>query len=531
MWSDDFFYKVFLEELNSLEMFRMGYISRHRDIPLDKEDPEIRRLIEALAFFSARIRLAGQRSILSVRRRLFQQFFPYLMTPLPSMAVISANPTGRLTEIVEVPSGFELVATTEDGRKGFFKTLFSCEVLPAQIERVYIIPFPNGYRLFIKIKAFYPIFKPLDRLSIFINHLNDFEASLKLYNLLEENLLKVSVSFEEKISETIEGIPCRFSFGSKEFDRLTKYFNPIEQERLYFHFPWQDLYLNIYLSEPRQQWESLFLIMDLSSKWPQNFRINKDVFNLFAIPIINLWDYDAEPIFCDGTKESFLIQHPEPEKEFELHSIKGVYEIEDSKINPIKPGLFSPRGTAFYEVEERVSKNGKRNHYLYLTFPDAFERPRVVNIEARWFQPWFSSVLFERIHVMPYRQMVEGISWDLVILPISHLRSSFWEKIESFLHLLTLVHKSFLEAEDILDILSALGSVENSPFKSLLDFLENVRLEKSVHGFDIKHIYWFKFSPTLTADPSLLKTFITHVQNVLDAWLSHSLVELKLESL
>ncbi len=112
---DEGLYKTFLEEMNALETFRIAYASLHPGVPLDREDPDVRRLIEAMALFSARTRLAGTRNITATGRRIFQQYFPFLLAPLPSMSILQAQPTRQLVETVFYPKGSEIAVSPESG--------------------------------------------------------------------------------------------------------------------------------------------------------------------------------------------------------------------------------------------------------------------------------------------------------------------------------------------------------------------------------------------------------------------------------
>ena len=71
---DDALYRSFLQEMEGLDAFRLAYRDRYPEAPLDREDPDVRRLIEAMALFSARTRLAAERHMSSTHRRMFQQF-------------------------------------------------------------------------------------------------------------------------------------------------------------------------------------------------------------------------------------------------------------------------------------------------------------------------------------------------------------------------------------------------------------------------------------------------------------------------
>ena len=55
-------YDEFLSELELLEKFRITYSGIHPFAPVERDDQDVQRMVEALAVFSARSRLAGERS-------------------------------------------------------------------------------------------------------------------------------------------------------------------------------------------------------------------------------------------------------------------------------------------------------------------------------------------------------------------------------------------------------------------------------------------------------------------------------------
>jgi len=55
MKTDDNLYKLFLEHMHDLENFRMSYAALHPATPLDREDPDVRRLTEAMTLQPAHI--------------------------------------------------------------------------------------------------------------------------------------------------------------------------------------------------------------------------------------------------------------------------------------------------------------------------------------------------------------------------------------------------------------------------------------------------------------------------------------------
>ena len=102
--------KAFLEELAALERFRVAYTGAYPKTPLSGEDPDVRRLLEGMAMFSARTRLAADRSLHRSILRIFRQHFSYLLGPLPAMAMLRAQPDEKsFVNKVDLPRGSEVL--------------------------------------------------------------------------------------------------------------------------------------------------------------------------------------------------------------------------------------------------------------------------------------------------------------------------------------------------------------------------------------------------------------------------------------
>ena len=136
MNADDTQYREFLEELHDLSDFRINYALDYPISKLDKEDPDVKRIIEALAFFGARTHLASLHSLEATHRRLYQQFFSYLLTPLAAMAIVQAKPTGHLTEVLVLPEGTELELQSEKDKIAMLCTTRPLRILPMRLVTV-----------------------------------------------------------------------------------------------------------------------------------------------------------------------------------------------------------------------------------------------------------------------------------------------------------------------------------------------------------------------------------------------------------
>ena len=529
---DEGLYKTFLEEMNALENFRIAYASLHPGVPLDREDPDVKRLLEALALFSARTRLAGIRNISATNRRIFQQYFPYLLTPLPAAGILQALPTRQLAEPVLFPKGSEITLAPESGGPAIFQTLGDLRILPITLAKFSMLLMPdNCFRLALHLKASFPRNEEIGQISFFINHLNNYEASQRVLFNLKHHLRKASVLFDEKVTETSPGLACDVSFGMAQDD--DDHGHPLQKERLFFHFPWQELFLNIQVPETAGTWSDLTVCLDLSSGWPRNLVLNQDVFQLFAIPIVNRRQAMSQPIVCDGTQESYAIRHPDMESGFDLHSVRGVYEVTKEGMTFVKPGILSGSAPS-YETEELTDSQGRKHHYLKLHFPTAFEKPRTIVTDALWFQPRFTDRISQKLTVSPYSRSTVGLKWNLLVNPVPHAENLFQDSIEGFLHFLTMTNRETLNRDDLLDVLQVMGVMRQRQFQTLCELLFDVRIEKfplqDTHfSGQLKHRYTLCFRAYDPSREPLMEIFLAHVEAILNVWISDVKIEVQKE--
>lgn len=521
---DDALYRSFLQEMEGLDAFRLAYRDRYPEAPLDREDPDVRRLIEAMALFSARTRLAAERHMSSTHRRMFQQFFPWLMTPLPSMGVVQAKPTAKLAEPLSLPGGTVLGVYPEGGNTALFETLHPLNLLPVEVKEVHAARAEAGEtRLKITLSANYPRNDIIGRISLFINHLGDYGTSLSIYSGLARHIKGARVEFGEN------EMPCEVSFG--EPDTGPETLHPLEKERLFFHFPWQELFIHVDVPQPETSWQKFTITFDLDAGWGGGVNLSRELFYLFAVPVINIREDRARPAICEGTKETVLLMHPDMEKGYRLHSVKGVFEVTQDGLSPIDPNILSDSAPS-WESQEEVGNDGKRSHHLNIHFPEAFEEPRTISITGKWIQPWFSDVVGQRHDVSPWSRETAGVSWAFAEEPVAHGESPLHLNEDAFLRFLTLTNRATLSKNDLNEILLALGLDHKSSFAPVMRLLEDVRAEilaRQMKGSGvITCVYTFDFSEYGEGLAPLVDVFMKHVGTILDAWVASVQVEVRL---
>lgn len=529
----DKLYRSFLDAMNDLESFRMAYMSEQASVTVDRDDPDVRRLTEAIAFFSARTHMAGLHNIRDSRLRLFQQFFPFLLSPIPSMGILQAEPTAQFQEKAALPKGMDFVAASAAGNTAMYRTIEDLTILPVKLEDARLILMPaKGFRLLISFKSMYQRRDEIGKLSLHLDYLNDYKTSLYLMDNLKEALKNAFITFEDLVDETTRGTPCTVSFGNDhQKDATEPLMHPMQESRFFFHFPAQDLFMHINVPEVRTSWDKFTICIDLSDKWPSELIINKDVFKPFAVPVENRKTASSEPVVFDGTKEKITIRHPEKDARYELQTIKGVYQVRNGTTSPLRPGILSG-GEGSYEVEYNMDDDHKRHNYILLHYPTAFIDPVTITIEAEWIQPGFSDQLSQKVNFKPYSRHIPGINWQQTPKMTGHGPNRLNRQMDSLLSLLALRHKSKPDYNDIVIILETLGSVSQGPFKQIMALFKDVRVEEAriqkSSGSALKYIYHLIF---LECEPSMscmVKTFAGQVEKILDNWISQARVETRI---
>jgi len=215
----------------------------------------------------------------------------------------------------------------------------------------------------------------------------------------------------------------------------------------------------------------------------------------------------------------------------------GVYEINDRKrMVPMKPGVISG-GVGSYEIDQNVVQERlTRSVWLLPHFPEAFQFPRTVVVDALWLQPWYSDALNQRQQLQLYDRTLVGLKWDWLGAVKPHAENPLLKQADAFTHLFTLTHKSVLNEEDIGSLLRALGTVRTGEFQVLLPVLGGGRVEtmpqrRSARDGLIRHVYHLllkEYDPVLRP---LLETFAQHMERILDIWISDATIEVRMEAM
>jgi type VI secretion system protein ImpG len=371
---DEALFREFLVEVQALDDFRNDYKLRYDFEALGREDQDVQRLIEAMAFYCARTRGGVERAMHRYKLRALEQLFPHLLSPMPAMALLYPMLTSNMTETRCLPALAEVsvvtsqdpkasLATSEEGapRAHVFRCLNDIQVLPlyiversARIEKQTASALQGdasrqqgtGYRLTFRVAAspaggssrrhYDDVKRPLQELALYLNPQGDVLLALRTFDAIRESCRQVTARFYSEGGERSRSMTQRLRFGMPPPTAQQGWENPIAHARRSIHFPLADLCIGIPLAGAPAEWDELELELTLDERWPSALAIVDQTFLLNAGPIENLVRRSAEPTVCDGTRLRHRIEPQEPMSGLKVREVLGVF-----RGDPALPGARS----------------------------------------------------------------------------------------------------------------------------------------------------------------------------------------------
>jgi len=512
-------YRAFLEQLHSLGEFRQIHGELHPHATVDSEDPAVKRIIEALAYFTVGTRMAAQNNMRASLERLLGNYFDFILSPMPAMATLQLTQTERMIETMTVPEGAQVALTAPDGTVGDFRTLHDLPVVHARLEHVEVLVLEDRFRLLLPIRAQFPVRGLPGALPLHVHYLDRYAASLRLTHNLRRHLRGVSAFFDERPSDGRPGVPCEVAFGPVA-SSATVCSNPLERVRMLLHYPELELSLQVQVPQAPRPWTRLVLALDLDSTWPDSRAAVNDPFVLHAVPVVNLKRAPAAPILFDGTRLVHPLLPNEVDRDRELASVAGVYEVGDQQDGRTTvPAAGLPGTSEGYEIE-RVDTQAGIRHRLILRFRNAFEKPRKIVAEVDWYQPGFSEHAVGPVKVAFTDRHVEGLQLRLLGAARAHADSPLAHLSSALLELLAMRMKPTLRLGELLALLRLLGVDEQSPFQPVLGRIRELTVDTrlDVGAVSARYRYRLRLDPIAPADEAITWALVERIRELLDAW-------------
>jgi type VI secretion system protein ImpG len=412
-------FQRFLSELSALDDFRTEYAARYDFQGLGRDDQDVQRLIEAMAFYRARTRLTVEQGIAQYKLHALEQLFPYLLSPMPAMGLLHPILASNMTDSRVLPAQAEVVVSpppqAEGVRARSFRTWHETPIFPLRIvegsvrlqrkPRTQPLRMASGagaeldqapWTLGLDV-APSPVGAPSKRyfddpscslreLCLYMNPSGDILSALRLFDALQQSCKRVTARFFADGSQRFETGCARPRVGTPVLSG-SAWENPVEATRRVIHFPLAQLCVRVPLSGAPSEWTRLSIEFELDARWPSSLGVSEQSFLLNAVPVENLLRRSAEPIVSEGTELESRVQAPENTLHLRVREVLGVY-ASDPEASGVRQALF-PR--ALLDEGYAVTARGCGSEREVWIETDAVlgsvGAPGKLYVDAEWYDP------------------------------------------------------------------------------------------------------------------------------------------------
>lgn len=353
-------------------------------------DPHVERLIEAVAFQTARIQQKLEDDLPEVTDALLALLYPHYLLPIPPLSIVQFDVDAEratLTHGYQIERGTPLISPPVDGVTCQFRTCAPVTLWPIEVETVQLetaqrfASAPRSAAAVIRIvlrsigtASFANL--ALDAVRFYLH--GDPALVYPLYELLFNNVCAVHVCLLDGQTERTPVVlspECLRPVGFAPDEALLPYsprsFVGYRLLQEYFALPEKFLFCEIQdLGRALQDGggERLEIRLYLDRLPRCEHPISKDTFRLGCTPIINLFDCEAQPIRLTHTKSEYQVvpdvSHAETTEIYAVNTVKSTkahaqggtqfapfYSFKWERDSGAKP--------AFWQVARKPSRHGK----------------------------------------------------------------------------------------------------------------------------------------------------------------------------
>ncbi|WP_437903077.1 type VI secretion system baseplate subunit TssF [Sorangium sp. So ce327] len=511
------FRRWFHEELAALDgSFEEGV--RRGELPFGTEDPDVRRIVEAMAMFAARTRASAAASMRTAIVRMAGGLLDDLFAPMPAVAMLQADGARLLDVPADLPEGTRFRVETQDGLPSVFTTRRALSVRPITLEKAEIVWLARGAELRLRLAAAVPQKGALD-LPLFVRRHGDARAAAEVFEALSRCFLGATARREGGVDQ-----PCGVTFGAPAPQapwEQEENGSPLGRIRSFFHAPEQDLFVTLALPAVDGAWKRLDVTLALSADLPESTAVSQDTFLLFVVPAENAWSDLAEPIDVDGTAEATPMRSAQSAlPAVEPVRVRGVYRAggpAGSALSPVPPRSLSEEG-AWYEV--LFPEAGAP--LVRVHSDDAAVAPWKAHVDAVWAQPTLWRNARGPLVVKPQRKRLEGVAFRVLGQVRPPTVSPLALAPERGLDVLALRQKPSLDRADLRALTQLLGASGASPFARFPARIAAVdarwALDPLGSSGPRRRVYRLQMEPPPLDEEGLAPLFHRQVTALLDAW-------------
>lgn len=314
----------------------------------ESPDPHTERLIEAVAFLSARVHRELEREFPAVAASLLDNLCPSLTQPVASMTVVqmTLDPTqGKVTAGLRVPRGTALSTTADTGETCRMRTAWDVTLWPLRLAQARMED-PRTLRLDLQCEAGVQAGElEIDVLRLHLA--GDLLVTMPLHELLVTSLESVQVlAADGSCVALAPGCLTEVGFdeGQEVLEQLAHAHPAYGLLQEYFAFPRKFQFFDVRGLRGclgSGGGFSLRLVFTRSARVLS--LLSAEHFALCCVPAVNLFELTSEPVVVDRRRHEYLLM-PDLQRDAvtEVHSVQAVMASDPRSDRPCEiPSIYA----------------------------------------------------------------------------------------------------------------------------------------------------------------------------------------------
>jgi type VI secretion system protein ImpG len=283
------------------------------------QDPYVERLFEGFAFLMGRLREKLDDDLPELTEGLVSLLWPHYLRTIPSLSVVELAPQLKDMKGIEVVSkGFEILSQPIGPHRTrcSYTTTQDLVLRPLALDSVQLAQEPDG-RSLIRLRFSRGALAgwsemDLSRIPLYLNA--DASIANALHQALTLHAQALYVRFAGQADrETLDGrfAPKGFSDDDRLWPKGDGAFSGYQLLLEYFTFREKFMFLTLHGLEnieikPDEPWFEIEVV--LRKPWPHAFALSSEHIRLHAVPVINLFPLEADPLALDPLQTDYLLR-------------------------------------------------------------------------------------------------------------------------------------------------------------------------------------------------------------------------------
>jgi type VI secretion system protein ImpG len=355
----------------------------------NRTDPDVERLLEAMAFQNAMLRRKLAADFPELIHKLAQLVLPHYLRPVPATTIIGFTPaTGGGS--VTIPAGTQLASAPVNGTRCRFTTTAAVELHPLEITDAAFAQ-QSGRIAEIRLSLALHGLPLCDWQpgSVRLFLAGEQAAATELYLLLSRHVTRITLTPADGGPACVLPADRLRPAGFAEGEELLPYpphsFPGYRLLQEYFSTPEKFLFFDL---SGWEEWQgrgegTRFTIgfeLDSLPSGPQ--RVRRDSFALHAVPAVNLFPHDADPISINHRADRYLIRPTGPNpahcQPFSVDRVTGYTRATARERDYLPFELFSDdngTGPAYHAQLAESQRHSGYDCHLGVAFPGEIPAP------------------------------------------------------------------------------------------------------------------------------------------------------------